>query len=924
MFEKSLQDLVKGIRAHKRDPAAFVSTSIAECKKELRDVDPFVKAQAVRKLTYLQMLGYDVSWASFAIVETMSQPRFAHKRIGYLAACQCFCETTDVVLLTTNLLKKEFQSTSQYEVGLAVNCLANICTKDLGRDLLQDCTLLMAHSKPYVRKKATSAMFKLFVRYPQGLRLTFEKLKARLDDAEPAVASCAVNVVCELANKNPNNYLAMAPQFFRLLTTSSNNWMLIKVVKLMGALVPREPRLARKLLEPLATVVQNTQAKSLQYECIHTLTLALPFTKKADGSDSRNAPGVVRLCVDHLRQFVDDPDQNLKYLGLVGFVELMKSHPRAVVEHRELVLLCLADDDVTIRTRALELLTGMVTRKTLEDLVLKLLAHVKEADGSYRDELVSRIVLVCSRDKYAYLSDFVWYLNVLVQLCRLRGAQKNGALLASQLVDITMRVRPVRAYAARDALRLLLDERLEKGQGLNAVGDVLAAAAWVAGEFCAHLLEEDDESESDEEDDDCLPPFPDEHPRLTLVDVLTRPATTRLPAAVQAVYLQNALKVIVVLASDASDELQGALDLISERLDVFLRSGHVEVQERASQLKSLLTTLGALQPGVNAQNCRHASAQLKACVAERLVPVNPKAQARVPRPPDLEREPSQTLQAFLDQPDPKHSTVSFVEANDVGDWAEEEPDAFAETGGFYDIRGSDDESDGGTKKKKKKKKKKKDKKDKKKKSSSGRLNPDHADPFYIRGGAVDPSSMDVSSVPVVRISKKELSKDKNKKKKSRKVGRADVYIEDDSDGDAKKKKSKSKKKVEEGDPDGLDLAQIDLTAPLRADEIMPQHQHRVVASPAPAEPVKAKKASSKKPKKKEKKSKKPKAAPEEDLLGFGASAPPPPSTSGGDVFDLLGGGDSPARAPPPPTNVRRPASRFHRDADDDYLHIQAF
>ena len=40
--------------------------------------------------------------------------------------------------------------------------------------------------------------------------------------------------------------------------------------------------------------------------------------------------------------------------------------------------------------------------------------------------------------------------------------------------------------------------------------------------------------------------------------------------------------------------------------------------------------------------------------------------------------------------------------------------------------------------------------------------------------------MDVSSVPVVRISKKELSKDKNKKKKSRKVGRADVYIEDDS------------------------------------------------------------------------------------------------------------------------------------------------
>ena len=199
-------------------------------------MDPYVKAQAVRKLTYLQMMGYDVSWASFAIVETMSQARFAHKRIGYLAACQCFSESTDVVLLTTNLLKKEFQSTSQYEVGLAINCLANIVTKDLARDLLQDSVLLMSHSKPYVRKKAVSAMFKLFVKYPQGLRLCFEKLKERLGDGEPAVTSCAVNVVCELANKNPNNYLSMAPQFFRLLTTSSNNWMLIKVVKLMGAI----------------------------------------------------------------------------------------------------------------------------------------------------------------------------------------------------------------------------------------------------------------------------------------------------------------------------------------------------------------------------------------------------------------------------------------------------------------------------------------------------------------------------------------------------------------------------------------------------------------------------------------------------------------------------------------------------------------
>jgi AP-3 complex subunit delta len=128
---------------------------------------------------------------------------------------------------------------------MAINCLANIATKDLARDCISDLVVLMNHSRAYVRKKAVLAMFKLYVKFPQGLRLTFDKLKDRLDDTESSVISTAVNVICELANKNPRNYLAMAPKFFRLLTTSSNNWMLIKVVKLLGSLVSEEPRLGK-------------------------------------------------------------------------------------------------------------------------------------------------------------------------------------------------------------------------------------------------------------------------------------------------------------------------------------------------------------------------------------------------------------------------------------------------------------------------------------------------------------------------------------------------------------------------------------------------------------------------------------------------------------------------------------------------------
>lgn len=50
------------------------------------------------------------------------------------------------------------------------------------------------------------------------------------------VQSAAVNVICELARKNPKNYLSLAPIFFKLMTTSTNNWMLIKIIKLVSSI----------------------------------------------------------------------------------------------------------------------------------------------------------------------------------------------------------------------------------------------------------------------------------------------------------------------------------------------------------------------------------------------------------------------------------------------------------------------------------------------------------------------------------------------------------------------------------------------------------------------------------------------------------------------------------------------------------------
>ncbi len=478
-------------------------------------------------------------------------------------------------------------SPNDYEVGLAANCLANIATCDLSRDVLSDVVALLQHQRPYVRKKALLVLYKLFEQYPQALRLCFNKIRERLEDTDRGVVSCAVSVVCELADRNPKNYLALAPQLFKILTTSSNNWMLIKVVKLFGSLVEEEPRLARKLLEPLSAIIERTTAKSLLYECIHTITLALPYTKKADGTDSRVVPYLVKLCSDHLRGFVEDQDQNLKYLGLVGFANLMNSHPRAVAEHYNLIIDCLEDDDTTIRTRSLDLLAGMVTKRTLEGLVQRLLKHVSLSEGSYRQELIGSIIFMCSRDKYAFLSDFKWYMGVLLDLSGMIGPELEKPL-SDQLVDVALRVESIRNFAVGSMIDILLchdvllNKRIKEGP--------LTAVAWIVGEY-SNLIGKILTKKKGLQD-------LSNGVWCGLFRTILSPEVSECTSYLQSTFISSAFKLFVSACSPTSgasnNEMSDMLSDLYLRLLYFCKSQYVEVSERANNMLQLLLSYGIL------------------------------------------------------------------------------------------------------------------------------------------------------------------------------------------------------------------------------------------------------------------------------------------------------------------------------------------
>lgn len=674
LFQESLQDLVKGIRAHRRDEESYIRTKLRDIYDECRSSDATKKANAVLKLTHLQMMGYNISSASFHIIEVMSNSVFASKRIGYLAAAQSFSPTTDVLLLTTNQFKKDLTNGKLQDCSQALTCLAKLITEELGRDLEKDVSLLLNSPRPYIRKKAVLVLYRLIMVHPDTLPIVSSRFRERLTDTDPGVLCAAVTVTTELARASPSTFLSLAPLLYHLLMNKdSNNWMLIKIVKLMGVLTPLEPRLAKKLVEPLTSLMRTTRAKSLLYECCSTVTAGLMAH-----------PEAVELAAARLGEFMDDTDQNLKYLGLLSMRKLIQTFPHIATEHRDNILDCLDDEDIGIRMRALELVSEFATKRTLRDISRILLRKLRKAsrDGfvvedafpsdpvegtsptyksafsaaldqaaPYREALARQLLRAGEYKRpsggqkggYEMLSsadDFAWYMTTIIgglgEIPMLPAKVRD--IVADQFLELTSRVEALRPVSVKVAFSLLSlrlgkmdghgtsddnplvddtndhagddgmpsssptkDEKpIESGSADAVLSPTLAGnTAWILGEYAELLADYVTTTQ-------CLVNFP----------------KRGLDSAAQVRILTASIKIFANCRRDQAAEVH---KMVSGYVASLIDNHFAEVQERAWFFNSLLEEFGV--------DRRMELAQM---FVGKLIPVDPRAQSKVPVSSDLD------------------------------------------------------------------------------------------------------------------------------------------------------------------------------------------------------------------------------------------------------------------------------------------------
>ncbi|KAI6037469.1 adaptin N terminal region-domain-containing protein [Pisolithus microcarpus] len=319
--------------------------------------------------------------------------------------------------------------------------------------------------------------------------------------------------------------------------------MLVKLIKLFGSLFPHEPRLAKKLQPPITDLISTTTAISLLYECVQMCII---------GNMLRGPSGLslAQTCISKLA------DQNLKYIALLALVKIMPTHVDLVAEYQGVILASVDDDDISIHMHALELVTALVNKHNLQSIVQQLFSHlvqpqtsVPSAFQSLSQHVVPSIPLKAPSAPSHSPAYRLWDLSTLIDLTYISGVD-IGAQIRGQLVDVMERLM----------VKLLSDETLLVHTGEpGSCSEVLWAAAWICGEYCSGLL------------------TPEE-----LLPYLLRSEVANLDPDTVAVYLQAAM-----WTDDLLDKVKGAVDSVTERLEGFISSPHIEVQEQAANIHQL-------------------------------------------------------------------------------------------------------------------------------------------------------------------------------------------------------------------------------------------------------------------------------------------------------------------------------------------------
>ncbi|KAL4792408.1 adaptin N terminal region-domain-containing protein [Aspergillus venezuelensis] len=576
----SLKQFIRNVRSAKTiaDERAVIQKESAAIRASFREEshDSGIRRNNVAKLLYLFTLGERTHFGQIECLKLLASHRFADKRLGYLGTMLLLDENQEVLTLVTNSLQNDLKHSNQYIVGLSLCTLGNIASVEMARDLFTDVESLLSTANPYIRRKAALCAMRICRKVPDLQEHFLEKAKNLLSDRNHGVLLCGLTLVIDMceaeeAEEGQEGVIEMfrplaggLVRALKGLTTSgyapehdvsgvTDPFVQVKILRLLRVLARGDTATSELINDILAQVATNTDSSknvgnSILYEAVLTIL------------DIEADSGLRVLGVNILGKFLTNKDNNIRYVALNTLNKVVAIEPNAVQRHRNTILECLRDPDISIRRRALDLSFMLINEGNVRVLVRELLAFLEVADNEFKPVMTTQIGIAADR----YAPNKRWHADTILRVLKLAGAYVKEQMLSS-FVRLVATTPELQTYTVQKLYVSLKEDISQEGLTL--------AATWLIGEYGDNLLRggqfEEEELVGEVKESD-------------IVDLFDNILNSTYATQTVVEYITTASMKLTVRMSDASQIERLRRSLSSRTADL-----SVEIQQRAVEYENL-------------------------------------------------------------------------------------------------------------------------------------------------------------------------------------------------------------------------------------------------------------------------------------------------------------------------------------------------
>jgi len=252
------------------------------------------------------------------------------------------------------------------------------------------------------------------------------------------------------------------------VTGITDPFLQVKILQLLRVLGRGDVRTSEQINDILAQVATNTDSSknvgnSILYESVLTIL------------DIEADSGLRVLGVNILGKFLTNKDNNIRYVALNTLIKVVAVEPNAVQRHRNTILECLRDPDISIRRRALDLSFTLINEGNVRVLIRELLAFLEVADNEFKPIMTSQIGVAADR----FAPSKRWHVDTMLRVLKLAGNYVKEQILSS-FVRLIATTPDLQTYSVQKLYAGLKDDITQEGLTL--------AATWVIGEYGDSLL----------------------------------------------------------------------------------------------------------------------------------------------------------------------------------------------------------------------------------------------------------------------------------------------------------------------------------------------------------------------------------------------------------------------------------------------------